>query len=173
MLAPPHYVGQVPFFAPGRQVMQTKTCRLCARELPLSQFRRCGGEKRRGTCQGCLAGADKAYHAAHRSEAAAYQRKYRADHPEYPTEWNEQNRERRRNLFRRYRARTAQVAAELTGEQWEAIVLAFCGTCAYCGSLDGTTMDHVIPISKGGAHVADNVVPACLACNSAKGNRVA
>ncbi|MDB4875733.1 MAG: hypothetical protein JWM41_2179 [Gemmatimonadetes bacterium] len=31
-------------------------------------------------------------------------------------------------------------------------------------------MDHVIPISRGGSHTRENVVPACRSCNSKKGD---
>lgn len=34
------------------------------------------------------------------------------------------------------------------------------------------TIDHVIPLSKGGKHSWDNVKLACFSCNSAKGNRL-
>lgn len=44
-------------------------------------------------------------------------------------------------------------------------------TCQYCGSTKKLTIDHVIPRSRGGKHTWDNVVTACEACNSRKGNR--
>lgn len=43
--------------------------------------------------------------------------------------------------------------------------------CQYCGSRHKLTLDHVIPRSKGGKHVWDNVVIACEGCNSKKGAR--
>ena len=43
------------------------------------------------------------------------------------------------------------------------------GRCAYCAASGKLTMDHVVPLSKGGAHTADNIVPVCLACNMSKG----
>ena len=44
-------------------------------------------------------------------------------------------------------------------------------TCFYCGQ-DATTVDHVIPIVKGGDPIAmDNMVAACRRCNSSKGSR--
>ena len=32
--------------------------------------------------------------------------------------------------------------------------------------------DHIIPISKGGNNTRENIVPACITCNSSKGNKV-
>ena len=34
-------------------------------------------------------------------------------------------------------------------------------------------MDHALPLSRGGAHTATNVVPACTACNSRKRDKTA
>ncbi len=45
------------------------------------------------------------------------------------------------------------------------------GRCQYCGD-KGSTIDHVVPRSRGGAHAWDNVVLACLPCNSRKGDRL-
>ena len=46
--------------------------------------------------------------------------------------------------------------------------------CLYCGSEFGRhtlTRDHVVPISRGGHDVWENVVTACFHCNSHKGGR--
>jgi len=45
------------------------------------------------------------------------------------------------------------------------------GRCHYCGCLVGArrlTLDHVVPLIRGGKSVRANVVPACKDCNSAK-----
>lgn len=42
--------------------------------------------------------------------------------------------------------------------------------CQYCGSDDRLTIDHVIPRSKGGEHVWENVVASCSPCNHRKGD---
>lgn len=39
--------------------------------------------------------------------------------------------------------------------------------CCYCGA-PATTLDHFIPISRGGENVPGNLVPACKSCNSRK-----
>jgi 5-methylcytosine-specific restriction endonuclease McrA len=33
---------------------------------------------------------------------------------------------------------------------------------------DMATVDHIVPLSKGGLHVEDNVQLACMACNASK-----
>lgn len=45
------------------------------------------------------------------------------------------------------------------------------GTCWYCGQMVGfkdLTMDHVIPLARGGRSTKDNLVPCCKACNIKK-----
>lgn len=44
------------------------------------------------------------------------------------------------------------------------------GRCAYCGHR-GDTVDHVVPRSRGGEHVWQNVVAACRRCNGTKADR--
>ncbi len=44
--------------------------------------------------------------------------------------------------------------------------------CQYCGSEGGKlTLDHVVPRSRGGESVWENVVTSCAPCNLRKGNR--
>jgi 5-methylcytosine-specific restriction endonuclease McrA len=45
--------------------------------------------------------------------------------------------------------------------------------CAYCGTTGGRlTLDHVIPRSRGGGSVWENVVTSCAPCNLRKGDRL-
>lgn len=41
-------------------------------------------------------------------------------------------------------------------------------TCAYCGSSDDLTVDHIVPKSKGGLNTWDNLITACRSCNNRK-----
>jgi 5-methylcytosine-specific restriction endonuclease McrA len=46
-------------------------------------------------------------------------------------------------------------------------------TCQYCGhEAAGLTVDHVIPRSRGGESVWENIVASCAPCNRKKGNRL-
>lgn len=52
---------------------------------------------------------------------------------------------------------------------WKAQVAA--GICHYCGNrfpADQITMDHVVPLSRGGKSRRGNVVPCCRECNLEK-----
>jgi 5-methylcytosine-specific restriction endonuclease McrA len=42
--------------------------------------------------------------------------------------------------------------------------------CVYCGAA-ATSLDHVIPRSRGGGHTWDNLVAACSGCNHQKADR--
>ena len=87
--------------------------------------------------------------------------------------WRLENRSAARELKRRKIAGIIDnnIVQGLTAQQWERI-LAKCGNaCVYCGGKADLTMDHLVPLSRGGGHTASNVVPACLHCNSAKGAR--
>ncbi|GAB4344461.1 MAG: HNH endonuclease [Desulfobulbaceae bacterium] len=45
------------------------------------------------------------------------------------------------------------------------------GVCYYCGRKVGPanlTMDHVIPLGRGGRSTKDNLVPSCKECNTRK-----
>ena len=47
-------------------------------------------------------------------------------------------------------------------------VCAYCG--AHCSEYD-LTVEHIVPVSRGGRHEWTNVVTACRSCNTRKGNR--
>jgi 5-methylcytosine-specific restriction endonuclease McrA len=44
--------------------------------------------------------------------------------------------------------------------------------CQYCGSTGRLTLDHVVPRSRGGDSVWENVVASCAPCNLRKGDRL-
>jgi 5-methylcytosine-specific restriction protein A len=68
--------------------------------------------------------------------------------------------------LRREKAR----ARELRGSAWWKRRIAP-GLCHYCGRQVGAkalTMDHLVPLIRGGRSVRGNTVPACKDCNSKK-----
>ncbi|MCL6640637.1 MAG: HNH endonuclease [Candidatus Rokubacteria bacterium] len=72
--------------------------------------------------------------------------------------------------LRRERAR----ARELRRSGWWKRKLAS-GICYYCRRRVGAralTMDHLVPLGRGGRSVRGNLVPACKACNTRKRARL-
>lgn len=131
-----------------------------------------------------------AYHKRHQAEVAVrwkawYERnkEYRAEYAYQqrtadPERYNAQVRARYaadstsvKNAYHARRARLAAVEYTLTVEEWQKTLVAFNHRCAYCNSSKRIEQDHVVPISKGGGHTKENVVPACRSCNASKGNR--
>ena len=61
-------------------------------------------------------------------------------------------------------------AQELRNSQWWKNLRAT-GKCHYCGRSfkpQELTMDHVVPIARGGRSTHGNIVPACRECNAKK-----
>lgn len=75
------------------------------------------------------------------------------------------------NASHRRRLSGAGAVSSLTLAEWNDIKRLYKYKCVYCGEKKHLTMDHVIPISKGGLHTKGNILPACQSCNSVKGNR--
>ena len=136
-------------------------------------------EKRQKAAQYRLENREKVSEAArkHREENAEkireYYRQWYAANSEKKRESVKLYRQDRPDQYRGYRhtrrVRLAEGECSLTNAQWEEVKLRYKHKCAYCGKKpEKLTMDHVIPISKGGSHSADNIVPACLTCNCSK-----
>lgn len=61
-------------------------------------------------------------------------------------------------------------ARELKQSQWWKNIKGK-GLCHYCGNKfapNDLTMDHIVPIARGGKSTKGNVVPSCKACNQKK-----
>lgn len=100
-----------------------------------------------------------------------------AENPTAPREalrrWCAANPDKVREYRHRRRARLLDGCSPgVTGEQWREICRAHGQRCAYCGTLAKLTVDHVIPVSRGGKDEPSNVVPACSSCNSSKGTKL-
>lgn len=67
-------------------------------------------------------------------------------------------------------ARERAKAKELRKSAWWKLQRAK-GICHYCGETfppEDLTMDHILPVVRGGKSVKSNCVPCCKACNTEK-----
>lgn len=137
---------------------------------------------------------DRNRYVQNREKKIKYQKQYYTNNREqiiirrkpYNKIWKQENAERMRELaalwrrtergkllsrlaVERRRTRKAFVHSHpYTIEQYQRRFQQFDNCCAYCGAI-ATSIDHVIPISKGGADVLGNLLPCCRSCNSSKG----
>lgn len=75
--------------------------------------------------------------------------------------------ERDRAVKRHRRA----LKGKISQKDWLNVKNLWRGCCAYCGCNGDMSMDHVVPVSKGGPHDILNIAPACRPCNASKSNK--
>ena len=66
----------------------------------------------------------------------------------------------------RYKRKKA--IGRVTKQEWEDILSKFNFKCVFCGTTEKITRDHIIPISRGGENMAQNIQPLCRSCNAKK-----
>lgn len=69
------------------------------------------------------------------------------------------------------RARSLDLPATLTCDEWERTVAFFSGLCAYCAASPVEHLDHFVPLVFGGGTTAGNCLPACERCNLSKSGK--
>lgn len=85
--------------------------------------------------------------------------------------WRKENPEKRKAIIRNYSARRrAREANGISTAELHAWTAGQKKVCYWCGSKCARSfhVDHYVPLSKGGAHEADNLVIACPTCNVRK-----
>ena len=107
-----------------------------------------------------------------------YYEQWRKKNPEYNKNWSktEKGKACKQRSKTKRRVNEKNIINTLTAEEWVDILKEYHFKCAYCNKeftlFDRETRDHIIPISKGGNNVKENVVPACRVCNSKKNNKI-
>lgn len=122
-----------------------KVCRLCGRGKPVDQFLAGKAKKPSSACATCR-----------RKAQAKHVKNYYRSLP--PDKRHELTHKRRAEQYG-----VAHVAYSRTEvmERWGR-------RCCYCNAW-AAHLDHVHPLSKGGADAEHNIVPACAHCNLSKG----
>jgi HNH endonuclease len=121
--------------------------------------------------------ASRRYYYAHRDLQRERARQWRQQNQELYREikrrWDQANAPKIREYARHRRAmKLAATIIEITPEQWAAWCDYWGDRCwlqipGFCRGV-ADTVDHVIPLSKGGPHCLANMRPACAPCNSSK-----
>lgn len=70
----------------------------------------------------------------------------------------------------RRRSRVLGAEGSFDTKQWKEILSFYSpdGNCLHCRKQEALTLDHVVPLSKGGRGSISNIQPLCKSCNSSK-----
>lgn len=105
----------------------------------------------------------------------------------YKSEWDKSNPEKLAEYYKRYNKthqpriiRNTKQRARLKREnggsfswkEWVDLCEKYGNKCLWCGEKKELTVDHVIPLVKGGRNEIKNIQPLCRGCNSRKHDRI-
>ena len=159
---------------------KVKSCFTCSENKPVTRFPLTGAINKNGeagrkrTCKECEA-KQRAWKWRNLPEYKEVQLKRAKKRYDTDLVWRDAQKSR---IARNQKIRTHRVRAERYGlkesftlEEWENLKDAYKGCCAACGCSGRMTIDHVIPLCKGGVNTIDNIQPLCASCNSGKHTR--
>lgn len=87
--------------------------------------------------------------------------------------WRLRNPDKTLAADHRRRARKTNAEGHFTRAQFDALCKQLGHRCFYCGKEEKLTVDHIVPLARGGSNWIENVVPACGSCNSRKHTKTA
>ena len=171
-----------------------QTCSVCKEEKSLDSFHK---NKNRATgvgttCKPCaiartkkwgqdnpervLENSRKQYHKdidKSRKNRAARVRKWYAANPEQgraaAAKWKRDNRALATGYENARRSRKLEAGTYRISNFEIKVLLA--SACANCGTHDRISIDHIVPLSRGGRHSIGNLQPLCTSCNSSKNKK--
>lgn len=168
----------------------TRICTVCEQRLPIAQFDedQNGSAGRRSHCKSCRSARMKDWYSANQERIRRRMQDHRDNNPEVVRANDlaryERHRDKRIALARiavdRRRVRMAGGAYE-PGISVETLRGIHGDVCPYCGVLmrfvaaigrefvaTKATIEHVVPLSRGGGHTFENTMLCCWQCNVRK-----
>jgi 5-methylcytosine-specific restriction endonuclease McrA len=152
----------------------TKRCTGCELSLPLDSF---GFDRkyRRAKCKKCMSRLHAewlASRAGAREMVAAHSRAYysrnSSAHRGRVVDWFERNPGATDKFNHSRRARKVSASFRVSARELQRIREM---PCLACGQPGPSTIDHIIPLARGGTDSVGNLAPLCGPCNSSKGTK--
>lgn len=131
-------------------VKGARQCKLCRNQRSREFYQRNTGK---------FAQSRRAWYLANRDVAIAASKRWAEANPE------------RAALTSRLKKQRRRAAGVLTATEWREIQAKYGHRCLACASDGPLTIDHVVPVSKGGSNTAENIQPLCGTCNSSKSTK--
>lgn len=173
----------------------TRWCGCCKQYLPVADFGK--GKRKDGLhqrCKRCNVAAWQKWYQKNRAKFCAYvkglrdadpggfrahssaqRRAYRKANPDHVRALDRARYKRRpanhmavQKSRRRARVKGAP-GRGISAAEWRDIRAAALGVCPYCGNRSPRlSLEHIVPIARGGAHDPENVIAVCGSCNRSK-----
>lgn len=129
----------------------------------------------RGLYPGRIRSSYRKHHDAFRNQINERSRQWYAEHKDIHNQrvrnWARRNPHKRLSYVHTRRARRLENGGQYTLEQWEDLKRQYDFKCLCCGEVKPLTVDHIVPISKGGSNDISNIQPLCIQCNKSKATK--
>lgn len=106
-------------------------------------------------------------------------REWRKNNPEQAKEnrrkWARENPEKNRISHKNNETKRKGAVGSFTLGEWELVKKQYGNTCPKCGKTEPQiklTIDHIIPLIKGGSNWIENIQPLCGPCNTSKFTKI-
>lgn len=114
------------------------------------------------------------YQRQHPKEAKERRNRWEESHPSWRKEYQKRP---ERKLYRRLweHNRRAQLGSKMSANVFYYVISRDESKCQYCRkplAEEEITLDHIIPVSRGGTNDSDNLCVACRSCNGKKKDRL-
>lgn len=152
--------------------LSMKRCSKCKQEYPISLFgkRKSAKDGLDSWCKACSKTNFSNWKAVNperdRQRKADYAKRNPGKEAARKAKWSHNNLDKRAQSYAKRRAMLASCKTYVVSDK--DLKRIFRSPCFYCGKTGKITLDHIIPISKGGSHGVGNLVGACNSCNSSK-----
>jgi len=113
----------------------------------------------------------KKYREQNKEKISIKRERYKEKHKDVKKKYKIENRDKFSIWSQKRRAKKLLLPHTFTLEQWVQCKNYFSNRCCYCGQEVELTMEHLVPVAKGGGYSQQNIVPACGSCNSSKGTK--
>ena len=153
-----------------------KRCSSCAEVKHIDGFRRSSATKDglQNYCRSCHNEANARWRERNREKHLRSLRSWHENNRDHSREmnrvWQRNNRQRKRVIDQKRRASTAANGKFIITPR--EVKRLYSQPCSACGSNENITLDHIVPLSRGGRHSVGNLQPLCKSCNSSKKDRL-
>lgn len=152
-----------------------ETCKICKKVKNFSQFAKKTKSKNGigSYCIDCNRERGRKRYQDKKLFLINQQRKYRQEHYDRRIEVEREARKRNREKYRISR-NERQLKRERVKKEKTYLVLTkelnklYRDPCFVCGSTKNQSIDHIIPLSRGGNHSIGNLMTLCRSCNASK-----